>query len=253
VVVLVHGRTWSSIPDFDLQVPGENRSLMDALASKGVATYAIDQRGYGETKRDETNWLTPDRAVKDLAETLRWVQRKSGMRPSLLGWSYGSLVSQLCVQRHPELAENVVLYGYPRGVDSTYAASPAEEVEAPRAATTAEAAAEDFIVPEAVSRATLRAFVAQALESDPIRVDWRKRDQWAELDAAKINTPTLLMHGEHDPYAPVPRQAAFFARIASPDKQWVVLPGGDHAAHLESTGPQFVNALVSFLGRRSAN
>jgi pimeloyl-ACP methyl ester carboxylesterase len=250
VLVLVHGRTWSSVPDFDLQVPGERRSLMDALASEGFATYAIDQRGYGETKRDHSGWLTPDRAAKDLAETLRWVRVKSGMRPSVLGWSYGSMVSHLCLQRNPELADNLILYGYPRGVDSTYTPGPAEGVAAPRNATTAEGAAEDFIAPGATSPATVKAFVAQALASDPIRVDWRERQQWAELDAAKIKNATLLMHGEQDPYAPVARQAAFFARIASPDKQWVVLPGGDHAAHLESTGPQFVHALVAFLDRR---
>jgi pimeloyl-ACP methyl ester carboxylesterase len=220
---------------------------MDALASEGLATYALDQRGYGETERDATGWLTPDRAAKDLAETLRWVHAKSGMKPSLLGWSYGSMVSQLCVQRYPELAEKVILYGYPRGVDSTYTAGPAEGVQAPRAATTAEAAAEDFIVPEAVTPATVKAFVAQALESDPIRVDWRERQQWSELDAARIKIPTLLMHGEHDPYAPELRQAEFFARIKSTDKKRVVLQGGDHAAHLESTGPRFVRALVSFL------
>lgn len=251
VVVLVHGRTWSSIPDFDLEVPGESRSLMGALASEGFATYAIDQRGYGQTKRDQSDWLTPDRAAKDLAETLRWVHAKTGMRPSLLGWSYGSMVSHLCLQRHPELAENLVLYGYPRGVDSSYTSGPAEGTKAPRGATTAEGAAEDFIAPNATTPATVRAFVAQALLSDPIRVDWRERQQWAELDAAKIKTPTLLLHGELDPYAPVERQAAFFARIGSPDKQWVMLPGGDHAAHLESTGAQFVHSLVAFLDRRS--
>ena len=35
-IVLLHGRTWSSLPDFDLQVPGEHRSLMDALVARQV-------------------------------------------------------------------------------------------------------------------------------------------------------------------------------------------------------------------------
>ena len=30
IMVLLHGRTWSSLPNFDLQVPGEKRSFMDA-------------------------------------------------------------------------------------------------------------------------------------------------------------------------------------------------------------------------------
>lgn len=37
-VVLLHGRTWSALPDFDLQVPGESLSLMDELVEMGYAT-----------------------------------------------------------------------------------------------------------------------------------------------------------------------------------------------------------------------
>ncbi|MGH8241021.1 MAG: alpha/beta hydrolase, partial [Steroidobacteraceae bacterium] len=36
-IVLVHGRTWSALPDFDLQVPGEQRSVMQALNAQGYS------------------------------------------------------------------------------------------------------------------------------------------------------------------------------------------------------------------------
>ena len=42
-----NGRTWSSVPDFDLQVPGESLSFMDGLNALGYAVYALDARGYG--------------------------------------------------------------------------------------------------------------------------------------------------------------------------------------------------------------
>src|SRR5262249_46463208 len=60
VVLLLHGRTWSSRPDFDLQVPGLRRSVLESLQAKGVAAYALDARGYGATPRDSTGWLTPN-------------------------------------------------------------------------------------------------------------------------------------------------------------------------------------------------
>ena len=63
VMLLIHGRTWSTRPDFDLQVPGEDLSLMDGLAAMGIATYGLDLRGYGETPRDASGWLTPDQAA----------------------------------------------------------------------------------------------------------------------------------------------------------------------------------------------
>lgn len=249
VVVLLHGRTWSSVPDFDLQVPGEQRSLMDSLAQAGYATFALDQRGYGETSRDASGWLSPKRAADDLAAVLRWVSSKTNKTPALLGWSYGSLVSQLCAQQHPELVSALVLYGYPRSVNSTYSPGPEPSVAPARTPTTAEGAAEDFIVKGATTPSTVAAFVEQALLSDPVRVDWRDRDQFGELDAAKVSVPTLLLHGEHDPYAPAAQQAEVFLRLANADKQWVILPGGDHAAHLEVTGPLFVRAVLGFLGR----
>ena len=60
VMLLVHGRTWSSRPDFDLQAPGEELSLMDGLVAMDIAAYAVDLRGYGATPRDASGWLTPD-------------------------------------------------------------------------------------------------------------------------------------------------------------------------------------------------
>ena len=115
-VVLVHARTWSGLPDFDLQVPGEDLSLMDGLIAAGYATFAVDLRGYGATPRDETGWLTPDRAAEDLRAVLQRIWERTGRRerrPILFGWSYGSMVSQLTVQRWPELVSAVVLFGYP--------------------------------------------------------------------------------------------------------------------------------------------
>ena len=74
-VLLIHGRTWSGRPDFDLQVPGESRSFMDALVAQGYAAYALDLRGYGATPRDATGFLTPERAAADVAAALRAIVR----------------------------------------------------------------------------------------------------------------------------------------------------------------------------------
>jgi alpha-beta hydrolase superfamily lysophospholipase len=94
VVLLLHGRTWSSLPDFDLQVPGEDLSLMDALAEAGYAVYALDARGYGDTPRDDTGWLTPDRMARDVAGVLGWIagREDAAARPALFGWSQQPVV-----------------------------------------------------------------------------------------------------------------------------------------------------------------
>lgn len=37
--------------------------------------------------------------------------------------------------------------------------------------------------------------------------------------------------------------------LGSPDRQWVILAGGDHAALIEDTAPAFVTAVVDFMER----
>ena len=254
-ILLLHGRTWSALPDFDLQVPGTSRSVMQALNQQGYSTYALDMRGYGATPRDATGWLTPDRAARDLAATLRWVaQRQAWAVPSgqpapvLLGWSMGSLVGQLTVQREPDLVSAVVLFGYPRD-PGTPAAVPPAPAQPPRERNTHAAAISDFISPDVTPPAVVEAYAAAALAADPIRTDWRDLQQFDELDAARVRVPVLLMHGERDPLTPLAAQARLFTGLATPDKQWVVLPGGDHAALIEDTAPAFVAAIVAFIER----
>ncbi len=67
----------------------------------------------------------------------------------------------------------------------------------------------------------------------------------AEL--SKIDIPTLVIHGEYDPIAPAEYQAKLYMSIATGHKQWVTVPGGDHAAFMETPRPYFIHELVSFL------
>jgi pimeloyl-ACP methyl ester carboxylesterase len=249
-VLLVHGRTWSSRPDFDLQVPGEEHSLMDGLVSLGVASYAVDLRGYGGTPRDESGWLTPDRAAEDVAGVLEWLTSldAEGPRPYLFGWSYGAMVAQLVAQRRPDLVSGLILFGYPvrPGVDREPEHTTGEPA---REATTARAARSDFLVPDAISERAIETFVEAALAADPVRVDWRALDQWRALDAARVRVPTLLLEGYHDPLALDDVHQRLFARLDTDDKTWVVMPGGDHTAFMGRPRAQFLRHLQTFLQR----
>jgi alpha-beta hydrolase superfamily lysophospholipase len=64
-----------------------------------------------------------------------------------------------------------------------------------------------------------------------------------------VTTPTLLIQGELDPIAPTATQAAFFTRLGTADRAWVVMAGGDHASLIENMQPAFVAAVVGFLER----
>ncbi|NVB40605.1 alpha/beta fold hydrolase [Pseudenhygromyxa sp. WMMC2535] len=245
-ILLIHGRTWSSAPDFDLRVGDDrSRSLAHNLAAAGYAVYGLDLRGYGQTKRDASGWLEPDRAVEDLAAATAVIREREGEAPDLLGWSNGALVAHLYAQRHAEGLGKLVLYGYPRDPDVRAAEAP-KSGEPARAKTTAEAARSDFITPGTMPEAAADAFVEQALAADPVRADWRSLQQFDAIDPAALTSPTLVIHGVHDPYAKQLWMAKLFTRMKVEARQWVMLPNADHAAHLEHP-EAFTRALLAFL------
>jgi alpha-beta hydrolase superfamily lysophospholipase len=255
-ILLLHGRTWSSLPNFDLQVPGERRSLMDALADGGLDVFALDMRGYGATPRDNTGWLTPDRAVADVAGVVRWMQtRTRTARPLpiyLLGLSRGAMVAALAAQQKPEMLAGVVLLGFGFDPDVQSPATPGT-ARPERLANTADAAASDFITKDAYTPATVNAFVRTALRADPVLVDWRDDNQFNVYRPAQMQVPVLLVHGAHDPQATMAIQAKLFTRFGTPDKWWVILPGADHAAHLEKSSVELVRAIVAFTRRHEVS
>lgn len=247
-ILLIHGRTWSALPDFDLQVKGEELSLMDGLVEAGYAVFAIDLRGYGSTPRDASQWLTPNRSADDVAVVADWIDSKSNWshKPHLFGWSMGSTIAQLTVQRHPDSIESLILFGYWFDEDVPLPTDPADTAPL-RQANTAEAAASDFITPGTISEKAVKAYVASALKADPVRVDARGSEQYNSLDASRIKLPVLVIAGELDPFAPPALQAKVYARLGSSHKQYRSLAGADHAAFLETARPEFLTALVGFL------
>lgn len=245
-ILLLHGRTWSSLPDFDLQVEAEDLSLMDGLNRLGYAAWALDARGYGATLRDKTGWLTPDRAVKDVAIVLDWLADQGITEVHLFGWSYGSMVAQLTSQRHPDRVSSLVLYGYPIDPDRQIE-DPEYPKIPPAKANTRKNARSDFIVPGSISKNAIDTYVTEALQADPVRVDWRDLSQWNELDGARVKVPTLLLQAEFDPLADTASHARLFASIPNANKQWVVLAGGDHAALLEKPRNRLLQATIAFI------
>lgn len=249
-IVLVHGRTWSSRPDFDLEVPGYQRSVMASLAARGFAVYAVDLRGYGASPRDRTGFLTPTRAAADVVAVLKWVTvRHPGLPPpALLGWSLGGAVVQLAAQQPDAVISSLVLFGYSVAPDLKFASRPVPEQPAMQKTDRADAES-DFISPLVTPRAVIDAFVKQALAADPVRMDWIREDEFNALRPEKLTMPVLVLHGSRDPGMDDTATGKFVARLASAHRQWTILPGGDHAAQLEDTHDAFVDAVAGFILR----
>ena len=140
-ILLLHGRTWSSQPVFDLRTSNNDdkqQSTLQSLAELGFDAYALDLRGFGETPRDEGGYTTPNRCVEDVKCAIDWIARRHdenydnygdngsnnetltaaessiamSTKPALLGWSQGALVAQMYAQKHgPSTLSDLVLFG----------------------------------------------------------------------------------------------------------------------------------------------
>jgi len=248
-ILLVHGMTWSARPDFDLQVPGMQRSVLTSFASQGFAAYAVDLRGYGETPRDPSGWLTPRRSAADVLNVAIWVaaQHPALPKPALVGWSRGAAISQMVAQMQPGRLSALVLFGFAFDPDAQFVDPPMADKPS-MAKNTAESASSDFVSPKITPPAVVKAYVEQAMKADPIRVDLKGDAEFNLLKPAKVSVPTLVMYGQQDV---INDQDAgkFFAALGTGDRQLVVLPGADHAALLEDTHDMWIAAIVNFLTR----
>jgi pimeloyl-ACP methyl ester carboxylesterase len=164
----------------------------------------------------------------------------------LFGWSRGSTIAQLAAQRRPNDIASLTLFGYWHNPDEKFPMDDSDAKPA-RETNTAQAAASDFIVPGSISEKAVDAYVKMALAADPVMTDLRADSEYNALDPSKLTMPVLVIAGEHDPLAPVENLAKLFTRIDSGHKQWVSVPGGDHAAFLESPRAYFINEVVAFL------
>jgi alpha-beta hydrolase superfamily lysophospholipase len=247
-VVLVHGRTWSARPAFDFDSQSVSRSLLRSLAAAGYATYAVDLPGYGSSARTATGWLSPTQAAVDVEAVVRFVTQlhRNLPPPALLGWSRGSKISALVATRSNGAISALVLYAFNFDADAPPLYGPAG-TPAPGTPNTADAARSDFVSPKVASPELVRDFVSAALASDPTQAPVCCDVEFRSIRPESIRVPTLLIHGARDPAFRPAVASAFFERLATTERRWIIVAAGDHAAHLEDTAPEVTSAIVDFL------
>lgn len=113
-VVFVHGKTFPSVPDFDLQVPGaaQTHSYMEYLARRGIHCWCFDHRGFGASwKPVEGSLFTSRVRARDLLAVLATVRKASPSPLTLVGLSLGCATIAAALERDPGIAERIILLG----------------------------------------------------------------------------------------------------------------------------------------------
>ena len=207
ILLMLHGRTWSSVPVYHLlggptnaQKGHESRSLMEALDDNKIKVYSMDFRGFGGTPADASGAVGPNRCVEDVESVLHWLAKRHGCKTpekiSLMGWSQGALVAQLTAQRDKPFISRLILYGsifdpmvrYPR--DPLYVRNPAN-ISAYN--NTFDAAIEDFTIEGTIPPRAATYFAEAALLADPVKAQWKNLYQFNNCDPAQIHVPTLVV------------------------------------------------------------
>ena len=283
-VVMVHGATFSSGSLYDVRLGG--MSYMDFLAAHGFDVFAVDVRGYGHSTRppemEQDGSLSPpvvktETGVVDLGHAVDFVLRHRGLdRVNIFGMSWGGTVAGAFSANNPEKVVKLALLApqwlsdKPIPIDTggeldAYRLVPVLETKA-RWLSTAPEYARNSLVPEGWFETWAEATLAEDPWSggkSPERLRASNgpiqdiRDYWragrAFYDPARIEAPTLLVHGEWDIDVTIDLALSIFQKLTSaPYRRWVEIGEATHLVLMEKNRMQAFEAIASFFSESYA-
>jgi len=284
IVLFVHGATYSSVPGFDIPLPGY--SWMDYLAQRGYVAYCLDIRGYGGSTRppemDQPPSANPpivraEVAIKDITAAVEYIRKKHEVdKINLLGWSWGTVTTGMYTSRHNEKVNKLILFapvysvkhpaaqrfedpvnpGQPNLKIGAYRFTKAEDA-VKRWLTSVKSA--DWIDPQA--RET---WVKLILESDP--TSWQRTPPSLRspngvlvdiyyifterpiYEASQIKVPVLILRGDADTESLDADARGLFQKLTSaPYKRYVLIGDGTHFINAEKNRWQLFQESLLFL------
>ena len=252
VTLLVHGGTYSGQTDFDIQVPGQDFSLMDHLAGQGHDVFTFAVWGYGKSDRPEDGFqVTTESAVQDTAAVIETICQMRGVASiNILGWSWGGRISSIYASRHPDRVRRLVMYA--GGAGHRGAANVPPPTDSWRTITRESIVArieQDVVIHEAQE-----AFVEAALAWDvkaPNGTQLESVDKGTAAVAVpeEISAPTLIIYGARDGAYEGHRVADFFARLNTQDKELMLLPDSGHFLFIQKPRMRFFKAVAEFFNQ----
>lgn len=232
-VVLLHG-AGGTVDD----PVGGWAALVPALAGR-FRLVVVEHRGHGRTV-NPTGFMTFDQMGDDLAALVG----RLGLAPAhLAGISDGGVIALDTALRRPDLVRTLTTVGANYRVDAaTLAAVDALDADAIEAAHPEEAARFAARHDAATHPGYWKDLIAQVKRNNATS------PAWTPEDLRRVRCPTLLVAGEHDPFANTDQMVVMKREI--PGAEWLIVNHAGHAVHFEH--PEIVGARVAdFLARHS--
>ena len=258
VFFLVHGSSFSGRSGFDLHVPGKrDYSLMEKFAEYGFDVWTMDHVGYGRSDRTASNSPVME-AVEDLAAGMAVVTRETGQQQvAFYGSSSGALRATVFAEAYPQQVARLVLDAF------VYTGEGAPTLVQRRKKMDLWTASNMRAVDRAFFHSifnrdkpgTSEEGVADALADAELALcDAVPTGTYADMcsilplvDPKKLHCPVLVIRGEHDGIATEADLLDYYARLATTDKQFVVIPGQAHVSYLGVNRARFWHVVRAFL------
>ena len=258
VLLLAHGSSVSALPTFDLNVPGAGEySMMNVFARWGYDVWALDFSGYGNSTMPTGN---SDIAMgsADLLAAVDLIKAQTGRdKVHLMGESGGALKCGRFAMDHPERLDRLVLEAMTwTGAGSPTLTKRAEQAEYYKTHTTRprdEAAILSIFTRDRPGTADPRVGPAMAAAelphgtSIPSGTYLDMTVNLPVIDPARITVPTLVARGEYDGIATEQDLLGFMAKLATPDRQYSVIPGAAHSLSMGLARARYWHIMHGFL------
>ena len=257
-ILFVHGSSMASQPTFDLQVPGRpDSSAMDHFARRGFDCLCVDMEGYGRSTKDRDNNAPIGMGADDCYAAALYIEKLRGPRPLLVyGISSGALRAALFAERHPDMVARLALdamvwtgEGSPTLAERKKKLPDFIKINRRPMTKAFIHSVFDRDHPDTAERHVIEAFADAVCALDDSVPTGTYVDMCSRLpvnDPEKITVPTLIMRGEHDGIASMDDLLKFFAKLATTDKQFTVMPGISHASFQQKNYMMVYHILASF-------
>jgi len=252
-ILLIHGLTYSS-HEFDVDY--QDYSLVHFLCNHGYAVWRLDIAGYGQSGEVEDGFTVDSQyASEDICAAIERILEISKVEEiDLLGWSWGTVTCSPAVQKLSDKIDKLVLYApILSGLGQT-------EIEDDHHVNSWEHAASDFqtnedgsINEDMVDMTVVNVYCSNCWkydrESSP---NGGRRDLCVDpevqlIDLSGIQSPTLVICGDHDPYLNMPLVEASVSKLPEGSKL-VIVEGASHVLYIEKPFYKtFQEKLMDFL------
>lgn len=210
------------------------RGQIGLLQAKGYATLAYDRHGFGKSQ-PLAAWSTSYHE-DGVAELIALLDALRLERVALVGHSDGATISLMAAARYPHRIAAVIAEAPHMWIDPEWLSRGFETFRT------------TVGISERFWRAMRRYHGDQA---EQVVKRWRQRwldpafRQWdVSATLSRVQSPVLILHGEHDIFFPYSHSQAIAAQLANAECRLIKAAG--HSPHLENK-PVFDQLLLDFL------